>query len=780
MKHQLIGLRDILVKGHPKKRDVYFSEAWHADSLADYFKRTAEVLATLPTEEYVNLYFTVALSAGKREFVSQKYIPFDIDHVDTSRCEETIRCALSSLGCSFDSSFSMCSGNGVQFYVELTEAFTDPDYFDANRPYYKACADRINSALTAAGLPGSTDTSVFSLARIMRMPGTINEKAGKPTTKSYVIGRDSSPVEFNLRVAAGIPVIEKKEAIVKWPAPDINAVLEGCENIKLMLSDPESVAEPLWYAIASIFFHLHNGDQNEARKRWHQYSAASSKYRATDADRKFDQAGMASGPRTCKSFSSIPGSKCSVCRFTGKITSPILLVGPDHISTKETGFHTVGLDVEGKPTIGKPHYEDLLKWFERQTPYTVNAETGTVFTFNGKFYEPYTDTQIKAFAEKWFTKCSSQKANEFMAKVKRNNIKPPSWWLDTTQGKMNFQNGVLDTSTMEFKNGSHRDHGFLFALSYNYDATAVAPRFAQFLSEVTAGDIGVSTLLKEYGGYALSNDEYWEHKALLLVGNGRNGKSSYIAALKIIAERGHSSVMLRQLNDPQYTAQLEGKLFNVSEETSLRSFQETDVFKAITAGGDISIKRVYERPYTIRNRAKIITSLNEIPLTDDTSHGFFKRMAIAPFKTVFTNETRDTELVSVKFMAERAGILNLLLSAYKDMKARKGLFVAQSGEEMLEEYKTDTDPILSWFKDTVGLLVETNDESSFVSNSDLYSSYRQYCEEKGIRSKTHVEMGRRLAKLIPSFASRKGIRKINGKSTRVILDITLNKEGESF
>ena len=778
MKHQLIGLRDTMSRGQVRKRDVYFDQAYHAENLSEFFTKTSDVLATLPVEEHVNLYFTVAKCAGKREFVSQHHVPFDIDHVDTTKCEETLRVAMAAIGVSFDNTLSLCSGNGVQFFVELQNPLTDPGVFDDQRAYYKACCDKIDLALVQAGLPGTADTTMWSLARIMRMPDTWNEKPGKPKVKAYTIGRNSVPTLFDLKAAAGIPEVSTKEAIVKWPAPDVAAVLDGCENLKLMLSDPEAVAEPLWYANASIMFHLHTGDPNEARQRWHQYSSAHSSYHPGEADRKFDQAGMASGPRTCKSFSGIMGSKCVGCRFNGKIKSPILLVGPDHIRTKETGFHETTLDANGNPTIGKPNYDDLLKWFERLHPYVMNTETGTVFIFNGKFYESVSDHYIRGFAEKWFSHCNSVKASEFMAKVKRNNLRHPAWWLETTEGKMNFQNGVLNTSTMEFKNGTHRDHGFLFVLSYEYSPSATAPRFEQFLNEVTGGDSEVKQLLCEFGGYALSNDTYWEHKALMLVGTGRNGKSTYIETLKIVAEKGHSAVLLRQLHDAQYTAQLEGKLFNVSEEASLRSFQETDVFKAVTAGGEISVKRVYEKPYTVKNRAKMIVALNELPLSNDVSHGFFERFAIAPFNQIFSGDNRDVNLIE-KLTSERAGILNALLTAYAAMKKRGGLVVPAAGLATLDEYKLDTDQIKSWLAEAVRIIPPTSDEV-FTSMADLYTSYRQYCDQRGIRAEAANILSRRLRSLIPSFKDRRVQRRVGAEVKRLLLGVILDRGQEAF
>ncbi len=771
--HQILGLRDYTTsKGEIKKRDTFYEKKWQAVDLKDIFKDPDAFLKSIPTDEHFNLYFTVAECVGRREFRKQKYIPFDIDGIDVTKRKEVVEIALKALGLMWAKTLSIYTGNGVQFFVELKEAFEDPSFFDNERIFYKACCERIDRALKEANLPGDADSSVFSLARLMRFPNTFNIKPDKPKRKSEVLQDTSEPVDFNLQEASGIPKLTREETLAKWPPPDTEAVLAGCENLKMMLAEPDKVPEPLWYANASIVGHL-GGNPAEGRRIWQEYSSKYAKYDAKEADRKLDQATAASGPRTCANMSQLPGSKCDKCQHFKKVKSPIMLVGPNYIRTKGQGFHEMNVTQDGKPTLGKPAYDDLLKFFEQTYPYVVNSESGQVYTFSGTEYQPFYNNEIRAFAEKWFQTCNTQKASEFLQKVLRNNLQSPEWFHDTTEGKMNFLNGVLDIKSMKFSEGHAKDQGFMFTLPYNYDPTEKAPRFERFLEEVTEGDQEIRQQLLEFGGYCLSNDEYWEHKALLLVGAGANGKSVYLSALESIAEGAFSSVSMRSLQDAQFIAQLEGKLFNISEEGSTSAFRETDIFKTLTTGGKVTVKTVYQKPYAIQNTAKLVFSCNEIPGSADKAYGFYRRFAIVPFNAVFTKENRDPHLIG-KLKAERAGILNLMIEAYQDMKKRGFLMETVKGAEALGEYKEANDPISEWAKDN--LEIGPVDENVMIKNSDLYAKYADSCDVERSKAAPKTAFMANLGKHIPNIKLRRKQRWISNENHRVLLGVSFRKE----
>lgn len=765
--HQIVGLRDIHRNGEVKTVDTFYEKNWTTGDLKDLFKKWDSLISSIPTDERWNIFFTVAHCTGRREFLKQKYIPFDIDDIDTTRAPLTVEVALKALGLEWGNTLSLFSGNGVQFFVELKEFFDDPDYFDKNRPYYKAACQRIDKALKEKNIPGKADTTVFSLARLMRFPKTWNVKPNKPRVMAEIIQDNSTPIEFGLREMSGIPEVPKEETLAAWPPVDEKAVLEGCLNLRKLKENPESVSEPLWYGALSILGRI-SKDKVHARAVSHEYSKPYSKYDPRETDHKLEQALLASGPRTCSNMSNLPGSECERCPNYQKVKSPILLKGPDYIATKETGFHRRVIGADGRETLGTPVYEDLYKYFYQVHPYVIHEDSRQLHLYNGRFYEKKSKLYIESFAEKNFTKCDTKKSNEFYGKVTRRHLVHGDWFTESTEYKMNFLNGILDVRTGEFVEGHTKDMGFLYEIPYEYSKDAKAPRFEKFLDEVTLGNKELQTQLLEFGGYCLSNDEYWEHKAMLLVGSGSNGKSVFLEVLKLVAENGYSSLSMRDISNDQKLASLEGMLFNVSEEGSHNALRETDIFKTLTTGGQIQVKVVYQRPYTIKNRAKLIFSCNELPQNFDHSYGFYRRMIIVPFNALFDKSNKDPFILS-KLSEERAGILNLMLDAYRKAKERGYFLESSESTAAIEQFKYDNDPVLQWIKERVVL----TDKEGTLTSEDLYTNYSNYCESSGIRPANKNNVCKSLAKILGKKTS---VVWKDGKACRVWSGLELIEE----
>lgn len=768
MRHQILGLRDFVDKnGITRKTDsTFYKNGWGTSDLKEIFQNPEIFLSQIPESEHWNLYFTASLCAGKREFQQLKYIPFDIDHVDTEKTKDTLGIALNALGLDFTSTMSLCSGNGLQFFVEVPPV-EDPGFFEDQRKYYKACCDRINKALREHDYRGSADTAVFDPARLMRFPNTLNKKPGKEDKKSYIIQSQSTPQKFTLKDAAGIPTIAKQEAIVKWPSPDTEAVLAECLNIVEMTENPNGVPEPLWYANASVIGRLEDG-----KAHWHRLSSLYAKYNRDEAETKLEQAIDSSNPRTCKSFANLPGSKCKGCKHNNtKLVSPILIKGPNYLPTKNTSFHTIGISATGQPTVGKPDYEGLLKWFEMNHPFVTQSEAEAVYEFTGTHFEKYPEGDIKSFAEASFRPHSmTAKTSEFTSKVKRNNTVRVKWFSETTESRLNLLNGNLNTQTGEFEAGHSKERGFNYVLPYKFDPAAKAPLFEKFLEEVTCGDTELRQLLLEFGGYALSNDPCNHHKALALLGEGRNGKSVFVQILQSLAENGYSSVSLEDLSNPQFSAMLEGKLFNCFGEGSTY-IKNTNQFKELVGGGSVNSKTVFEKPYTFINKAKIIFACNKMPTSSDTSHGFYSRFLVVPFNATFVeyedgsdNKVMDVHLLP-KLIEERPGIINLMLSAYRETKKRGNLIDPVASKAQLNQYKDETDNIRLWVNENLEV---NKNEKDKLTCAEMYQSYKDFCDDNEVKPDSGPRFFARLHNTVFGNKDRSTRKSIDGKQHRAL------------
>ena len=124
---------------------------------------------------------------------------------------------------------------------------------------------------------------------------------------------------------------------------------------------------------------------------------------------------------------------------------------------EERGFYT-----KGERGALKPDYEALMSVFERERPFKTIADMKSVFTFQDTHYHYCTPIEVKAFAEKMFLPRPDERIrSEFYAKLLANNVRLRSFFTESTEGKINFKNGVLDLNVSQTELLPHSpEYGF--------------------------------------------------------------------------------------------------------------------------------------------------------------------------------------------------------------------------------------------------------------------------------------------------------------------------------
>lgn len=715
---QIVGLEDFITPdGRKKKTDRLYKIPRNIPSVDYLLQNAREIVGLLPEGKRTNIYYTAAICGDKRALVRQEVIPFDIDDIDVTRVREYMSIIYPILGVTADSCAVIFSGGGLQFICPISEPIEDEDYFDRLRIYYKAIIGRINSALRQAKLPGEADPSVFSKARLLRLPDTNSSKPEEREDRLAYLIEGTAAVEkavFSIYEASGIPIVAQTDQVAKtmmarMPAADPAGVQEGCDFLKYCYANQSDVTEPQWYAMLSIIGRLPTG-----RTLAHQYSKDHPSYDDRETEEKLDQALTASGPRTCKNIESL-WDGCTRCPNYDKCVSPITLRSARFIRTQDTGFYNVNPE---NNKIGKPNYDDLVEFFSQQNPYVSLRESGDIFTYNKKYWELFPKFSALAFAERQFNPSpNSSMCAEFHSKLQRTNLVDGRMFI--AKPLVNFSNGTLELDGLTLRD--HRpDDGFKYCLPYDYDPDATAPRFDRFLDEVTLNDPELKAVILEYMGYAICGiDASVGQKALILTGEGANGKSVLLDVLKyLVGPDAYSSSSLSSLlGRPENRHLLDGKLFNVSEEVPANALMDSSIFKALVTGGEVEARRLYSNMYSLRNNAKIIMACNELPKNSDTSYGLERRLLILPFRATFRGKDQDLHLRQ-KLYKEAPGIYNLVLKAAKRFLRNGGFTGSEQASAILEAYKTDNNPAGQWFFQNIRV-----DDRCEVSLMEMYKKY---------------------------------------------------------
>lgn len=452
------------------------------------------------------------------------------------------------------------------------------------------------------------------------------------------------------------------------------------------------------------------------------------------------------------------------------------VVGPDDIiRTERTGFHLQTLSRGGKLTY-EPQYEDLRKFFERDHIYKMLGSSKICYVWDGQKYEEFPEIYLDNFAQRNFNPVADNRmCAEFRGLVLRTNLETPEWFQRTTERKINFQNGVLDIDTMEFI-GHSPERGFRYVLNYGYDPEATCPTWDKFLNDVTRGDEELQGAILEFVGYALSNDSCWTQKALVLNGTGRNGKSTFISVIRALAGKGnYTALTLGDLGKEGNRQLLDGKLFNIAEETPTRGMTDSSIFKNLVTGGETQVRQLYKSPYIMRNRAKMIFACNELPDSADTTSAFFRRLLIVPFRQTFsfTKGNRDPHMED-KLLSELSGIFNKAVAGYKRLQKSQQFSKSEEANLALDEYQKAVDPVITWVEDALEAHPLGNGmDEKFNSISDLYQDYRRQMEMNGYEPLNNTHFGRKLAGLIPDYQKRVICKRIDGVPHKLIRATTL-------
>ena len=735
MAYQLLGVRSFPKKaddGSTKyvKFDAFFEKRWRFENPEDIYTRPVELLNEMgvPETERFNLYYTVPYCDDtKRGFKSQVLIAIDIDDIDHSRIDEYAAPVCSTLGVTPSKVAVVSSGGGLHFILKLEKPITDAGFFEMYRPQFKALCKMIDRELEAKGLRGKPDPSVFEPRRILRMPGTVNRKDGRGDRPCVVLSSSLVAVPFDLEKLTGLKRLGPDDALTdrqvrRMRQADGNAAFEQCKFLAHCKENPAAISEPEWYAAASIVGRFKGG-----REQFHEISSAYPGYSKNETDLKFDQAVENSGPRTCKNINALWGG-CHACPHFEKITSPVVIYGRDVIPTESTGFYDVIVTKQGEKSI--PNYNDLMRAYCRDHEYRTAPWLKTVLEWNGKKYVDKTPLHVKAFAEKMFSpKPLEKNRNEFLAKVLANRIVDTEWFAETTEGRINFQNGVLDLK-MENLLSHSPEFGFRWVLPYDYTPGATAPRWEKFIDEVTLGDKDLAFILQEFVGYIVSGSVYKHHKALWISGGGANGKSTFINIVKdLIGRDSYAVVSIKQIvNDKFASAELDGKLANFCEETSPEDLSDSGPFKNLTGEGEVSAQKKYGASFQFVNRAKLVMSYNEIPKLRDLTEGMLRRPLIVPFDAHFPEGSRDKGL-RASLVAELPGIFNWSLAGWKRLEEQGEFTFSQKSKDALGVVRVESDPIEQWVRDFVTF--EDEGKGSTYTTRLLYEFFRdtqgRYC-----------------------------------------------------
>ena len=408
--------------------------------------------------------------------------------------------------------------------------------------------------------------------------------------------------------------------------------------------------------------------------------------------------------------------------------------------TKDNGFFTPkykyvdGKKVQAGETPSFAEYGQYMKNF-----YKTKANDEACYYWNGKFYEVATKLHLDSLC----MKNTKNKAQPSQYQHFRRELQVASFVelhkLIAPPMRVNFNNGTLNIKTKELKPHDSK-HFFKHALACDYDPSARCPNFLKFLDFVFGEGSELSDLTFEIFGYCLMGGDPIAHKAFLLFGGGRNGKSTWLDTLReVLGTVNTAAVSMKLLGKPFSMVQLDGKLANIVEESPTEIDPED--FKNIVGGGMVTASHKGKPEYQLKINSRLLFGSNKLPKFNDATHGIKERLMIIPFNKFIEEGERDTGIKD-KLKAEVPGIINMSLRALEKFLGRGGKFLkTEEVTNALIEYIQESDSVIQWSKES---LEWSGASDTFVETSKIYVSYDEYCIKFNLKPVGINEFRRRI------------------------------------
>lgn len=371
-------------------------------------------------------------------------------------------------------------------------------------------------------------------------------------------------------------------------------------------------------------------------------------------------------------------------------------------------------------------------------PYIRKNPIGIVYNYKDGVYKEISDQDLASIFFNglyedmlWNYRTSknvSDKIKCLISIIPDLNITPDNGYT------LNLKNGLLNIYTRELRPHTP-DFVSLIQSPVSYDPDAKCPVWDSCIEAWMAGDEEKekTMLLQQFSGYCLSSSMLYD-RALFLVGDGGNGKSTFVDTISMVIGRDAvSHIDLESLYGTFGMAGLIGKRLNVIEEVH-GNYYQSNKLKKLISGENVTIDIKYKPQYTFRPQAKFIFAVNMMPRVDDTSTATERRMCVIIFKNNFRKNPNVGLRSELGYLAqELPGILNWMLDGAKLLKEKKDFIVTQEQTIALSEYRQENSSVEGFIGECLEFV-----EGQTITTTDLYEMYKSFCAKDGRKSKSNI------------------------------------------
>lgn len=379
---------------------------------------------------------------------------------------------------------------------------------------------------------------------------------------------------------------------------------------------------------------------------------------------------------------------------------------------------------------------------EKEYIYTTKDDLKSeMWIYNNGVYKPNGRSCVQEICRKILEEVyTSQIVNEVISKIEADTyIESEDFFKNDYLDEIPVLNGVLNLKTKKLSEFNPKKI-FFNKVQATYNPKATCPGIIKHFEDILKDKNDVKVMFEIFG-FLLYKD-YFVEKAIMFVGDGRNGKGKTIDLMKrFLGTENCCSVPLTSLSDGGFRVwDLFGKMANLAGDLSSGALKDTAMLKLTTGRDLIGADRKNRSTINFVNYAKHIFACNELPKVYDFSRGFWERWVLFDFPYTFlkkeeylslSESERKNYRIKDPFIIEKltseeelSGLLNEAIEGLHRLLKQKDFSYSVGVEEVKKFWVRKSDSFTAFVMDN---LEESYDGR--IHKSALRKYFFLYCKE---------------------------------------------------
>ena len=323
--------------------------------------------------------------------------------------------------------------------------------------------------------------------------------------------------------------------------------------------------------------------------------------------------------------------------------------------------------------------------------------------------------------------------------------------LDSNKDLIAFNNGVMDLTNFEFRDGKPEDYmSFSTGIDYdplrNYYDYDSWPAVDTFMKQVLPDSVVREYFLKHLATNLVGGNT--AQKFHILTGSGSNGKSMIMNLTSTALGDYACTVPISLLtqgraksgNAAPEVIRLKGRRFVTMQEPDESIALNTGLMKEITSGEKMYARDLFKSGTEFEVQAKFHLACNDKPKVNTTDGGTWRRLVVINFLSKFVpnpvavNEFPMDESIQFAVQSKEwaTPFLNFLVHTLKEGKGLRKLPAPQVVLQYTSEYRGENDGIARFITEKL-IPIQEGDEVRPVDRPVLKRAFKAWMEENTLR-----------------------------------------------